>query len=199
MSTRLYWEILQRPLQTTYRLSDLICSFSSPDPAGHAQDIFRRRHSEGILQYLTLLNPIQMCSCTILFKHIKYIITIYLNGSHLNIEKDNVSPTKQQHSGWLRKVSYFKQICNWNKHTKTFFCSQISTAAGKILSCDNSPPFSREVTETASVIKALLSLGPIGSPGPPAIPSELLPASETREMAMLMGAGIVTQRHPFTS
>lgn len=53
-------------------------------------------------------------------------------------------------------------------------------------------------TETASVIKALLSLGPVGSPGPPTNSSEALSDSETREMAMPTRAGIVAQRHPFT-
>lgn len=83
------------------------------------------------------------------------------------------------------------------KNTKRVPCLWIPV--GRNILCRVNPPlFYFGATETASVIKALLDLEPIGSPGPPAKSSKLLSVSETREMAMLMGAGIVTQRHPFT-
>ena len=92
-------------------------------------------------------------------------------------------------------VNNFHWICHKRQEPACVFRSPLEEILRALLI---PPLFSSGATETASVIKALLGLGPIGRPGPPAKSSKLLSASETREMAMPMGAARVKDTHSQT-
>lgn len=95
-----------------------------------------------------------------------------------------------------KEVAHFKWSYYRNKDRKPFCVD--SSLLEEIFSAVIIPLLCG-VTETACVIKALLSLRPIGSTEPQAKSIKLLSGSETREMASPMGAEIPPQRHPFTS